>query len=333
MQRLRRRYFLQGALAAALGLVSGCDTRNPAATKVRRIGFLGVGSREGRAFLIEGLLRGLREHGYIEGQNIIIEYRFSEDRDDRLPELATELVNLKVELIVASGTPASFAAKRATSTIPLVMGGVAANPVETGLVASLARPGGNVTGMSMMTSQLGGKRLELFREIMPGLSRVAVLWNPTNPAYGPVLRELEAAAHAMQIEVRRLEVRAPADFEAAFETATRRRSQALIVPADPLTTNRQGVIAALALKHRLPTIMEYKEFAKAGGLLSLGVDLADLYRRSAGHVDKILKGAKPGELPMEQPTKLDLFVNLKTARAFGLTIPRSVTIQATEVIE
>lgn len=330
---LRRRRLLQCALAAAWGLVSGCDTRDPAATKVHRIGFLGVGSREGRAFLIEGLLRGLREHGYVEGQNIIIEYRFSDDRDDRLEELATELVNLKVDLIVASGTPASFAAKRATSTVPLVMGGVAANPVETGLVASLARPGGNVTGMSMMTSQLGGKRLELFREIMPGLSRVAVLWNPSNPAYGPVLRELEAAALGMRIEIRRLEVRAPADFEAAFEAATRQRAEALIVPADPLTTNRQGVIAALALKHRLPAIMEYREFVTAGGLLSLGVDLADLYRRSASHVDKILKGAKPGELPMEQPTKLDLFVNLKTARAFGLTIPPSVTIQATEAVQ
>lgn len=333
MNRPGRRKMLQGALAwAGFGLLPGCDMRGEQASKVRRIGFLAVGSREGRAFLIEGLLRGLREHGYVEGQNLVIEYRFSEDRDDRLAELAAELVELKVELIVASGTPASFAAKQATSTIPLVMGGVAANPVETGLVASLAHPGGNVTGMSMMTSQLGGKRLELFREIIPGISRVAVLWNPTNPSYGPVLRELDAAAQALQMEVQRVEVRAPADFEGAFAAAAA-KAGALIVPADPLTTNRQKAIADLALKHRMPTIMEYKEFVKAGGLLSLGVDLADLYRRSASHVDKILKGANPGDLPMEQPTKLDLYVNLKTARAMGLTVPKSVIVLATEVVE
>jgi putative ABC transport system substrate-binding protein len=324
---------LQGALAwVGFGLLSACDMRGQQASKVRRIGFLAVGSREGRAFLIEGFLRGLREHGYVEGQNLVIEYRFSEDRDDRLAELATELVNLKVELIVASGTPASFAAKQATSSIPLVMGGVAANPVETGLVTSLAHPGGNITGMSMMTSQLGGKRLELFKEIVPGISRIAVLWNPTNPSYGPVLRELDAAAQTLHMEVQRVEVRAPADFEGAFATAAA-KAGALIVPADPLTTNRQKAVADLALKHRMPTIMEYKEFVKAGGLVSLGVDLVDLYRRSASHVDKILKGANPGDLPMEQPTKLDLYVNLKTARAMGLTLPESVTLQATEVLE
>lgn len=317
---------------AGLGLLCACDTRDRQAAKVRRIGFLAVGSREGRAFLIEGLRSGLREHGYVEGENLVIEYRFSEDRDDRLEQLASELVDLKVELIVASGTPASFAAKRATSTVPLVMGGIAANPVETGLVASLARPGGNITGMSMMTAQLGGKRLELFSQIVPHLSRVAVLWNPGNPAYGPVLKELEAPAQLMRIRIERVEVRTPAELEAAFADAIRRQSGALIVPADPLTTNRQGVVAALALAHRLPAIMEYKEFVKAGGLLSLGVDLADLYRRSAAHIDKILKGANPGELPMEQPTKLDLFVNLKTAGALGLRIPESVILQATEVI-
>lgn len=333
MKRPGRRQMLQGALAwVGFGLLPGCDMRGQQASKVRRIGFLAVGSREGRAFLIEGFLRGLREHGYVEGQNLVIEYRFSEDRDDRLAELATELVNLKVELIVASGTPASFAAKQATRTIPLVMGGIAANPVETGLVASLARPGGNITGMSMMTSQLGGKRLELFKEMVPGISRTAVLWNPTNPSYGPVLRELDAAAQTLHMEVQRVEVRAPADLEGAFAAAAA-KAGALIVPADPLTTNRQKVVADLALKHRVPTIMEYKEFVKAGGLVSLGVDLVDLYRRSASHVDKILKGANPGDLPMEQPTKLDLYVNLKTARAMGLTLPKSVLLQATEVLE
>jgi ABC-type uncharacterized transport system substrate-binding protein len=332
--RRHRRQLLQGGLAlAGFSLLSGCERPGQQAAKVPRIGFLAVGSREGRAFLIEGFLRGLREHGYVEGQNIVIEYRFSEDRNDRLPELAAELVALKVELILASGTPASFAAKQATGTIPIVMGGVAANPVETGLVASLARPGGNVTGMSMMTSQLGGKRLEVLKETVPGLSRVAVFWNPPNPAYGPILKELEAAAPTLGVKLQRLEVRVPGDFEGAFQTATRQHAGALIAPGDPLSTNRPRMVADLALKYRLPTMMDIKEFVEAGGLLSLGVDLPDLYRRAATHVDKILKGANPADLPMEQPTKLDLFVNLKTARALGLTIPQSVLLQATQVIQ
>jgi putative ABC transport system substrate-binding protein len=335
--RLDRRGFLRssGALAG-LGLLSGCGVLPfpvQRAAKVHRIGFLGVGSREGRAFLIDALLEGLREQGYVEGQTIVIEYRFSEDRDERLPDLAAELVALQVEVIVASGTPASFAAKQATSTIPLVMGGVAADPVETGLVASLGHPGGNITGMSMMSAPLGGKRLELFREIMPGLSRVAVLWNPPNPAYGPVLRELEAAARTLGLELERLEVRIPEDLAGALEAATRQHASALLVPADPLTTNRQPVIADLAVQHKLPAMMEYKEFVRVGGLLGLGVDLADLYRRSATHVDKILKGAKPADLPMEQPVKLDVAVNLKTAQALGLSIPLSVLQQATELIQ
>jgi putative ABC transport system substrate-binding protein len=260
-------------------------------------------------------------------------YRFSEDRNDRLPALAAELVVLKVNLIVASGTPASFAAKQATSTVPIVMGGIAADPVETGLVASLARPGGNITGMSMMTSELGGKRLELLKRTVPGLARVAVFWNPPNPAYGPILKELEAAAPTLDLKLQRLEVRVPQDFEAAFQAATRQRAGALILPGDPLTSNRPRMVADLALKYRLPTIMDIKEFVEAGGLLSLGLDLVDSYRRAAAHVDKILKGANPAELPMEQPTKFDLVVNLKTARLLGLTIPQSVLLQATHVIQ
>ncbi len=303
------------------------------AGKGHRIGFLGVGSREGRAFLIDGFLQGLREHGYVEGRNIFIEYRFSEDRNDRLPALAAELVDQKVELILASGTPASFAARQATRTIPIVMGSLAANPVETGLIVSLARPGGNITGMTQMAAQLGGKRLELLKETVPGLSRVAVFWNPDNPAYGPILKELEAAAPVLGVELRRVEVRVPEDFEAAFQGATRQRAGALIVPSDPLVTNRPRTVADLALRYRLPTMFENKEFTEVGGLLSLGVDLVDSYRRAASHVDKILKGAKPGDLPMEQPTKFDLFVNLKTAKALGLTIPPSVLARADEILK
>ena len=329
-----RRQFLQGGVVlAGLSLLSGREVAGQPATKLPRIGFLAVGSRGGRAFMIEGFLQGLRDHGYVEGQNIVIEYRFSEDRNDRLPALAAELVALKPHVIVASGTPASFAARQATSTIPIVMGGIAADPVATGLIASLARPGGNITGMSMMTAPLGGKRLELLKRTVPGLARVAVFWNPTNPAYGPILKELEAAAPALRLELQRLEVRVPADFEAAFEAAIRQRAGALVAPGDPLVANRPRMVADLAIKYRLPTVMDNKEFVEAGGLLSLGLDLVESYRRAATHVDKILKGANPANLPMEQPTKLDLFVNLKTARALGLTIPDSVLLQASHVVE
>ena len=332
--RHSRRAFLQGGLAlAGFSLLTGCEMPGQQASKVPRIGFLAVGSRDGRAFMIEGFLKGLREHGYVEGQNLVIEYRFSEDRDDRLPALAGELVALKVRLILASGTPASFAAKQATSTIPIVMGGLVADPVETGLVASLAHPGGNITGMSLMTAPLGGKRLELLKRTVPDLTRVAVFWNPPNPAYAPILKELEAAAPTLGVKLQRLEVRVPGDFEGAFEAAIRQRASALIAPGDPLVANRPRMVADLALKYRLPTIMDNKEFAEAGGLLSLGPDLVDSYRRAAAHVDKILKGANPADLPMEQPAKLDLVVNLKTARTLGLTIPPSVLAQATQVIQ
>jgi len=334
MRSHSRRQFLQGSVVlAGFSLLPGREVGGQQAAKVPRIGFLAVGSREGRAFLIEGFLQGLREHGYVEGQNIAIEYRFSEDRNDRLPALAAELVAMKVQLILASGTPASFAAKQATSTIPIVMGGIAADPVETGLVASLARPGGNITGMSMMTSPLGGKRLELLKRTVPGLTRVAVFWNPPNPAYGPILKELEAAAQTLRLKLQRLEVRVPGDFEGAFAAATRQRAGALIAPGDPLVSNRPRMVADLALKYRLPTMMDNKEFVEAGGLLSLGLDLVDSYRRAATHVDKILKGANPANLPMEQPTKFDLVINLKTARILGLTIPPSVLLQASQVIQ
>jgi putative tryptophan/tyrosine transport system substrate-binding protein len=238
-----------------------------------------------------------------------------------------------VDLIVTSGTPASSAAKQATGTIPIVTGYLAANPIEAGFVTSLAHPGGNITGMTGLSSQLSGKRLELLKEIMPGLARVAVFWNPPNATYGPILKELEAAAPALGLEIQRLEVRVPEDFEGAFEAATREHAGALIAPGDPLTTNRMKMVADLALKHRLLAMMELKEFVGAGGLLSLGPDVPDSYRRSATYVDKILKGASPADLPMQQPVKFDLGVNLATARALGLTIPQEGLLQATEVIQ
>jgi putative ABC transport system substrate-binding protein len=329
MHRCSRRQILQGSLTLAVfSLLSGCERSGQQVAKVHRIGFLGTGSREGRAFMVDGLLQGLRDLGYVEGKNIVIEYRFSDDRNDRLPELAAELVKLKPELIVASGTPASFAAKEATSTIPIVMGALAADPVETGLIASLARPGGNITGMSNMTSQLGGKRLELLKEIVPGLERVAVFWNPQNPTYRAVFSELEAAAPKLDLKLQRLEVRVPGDFEGAFKAATRQRAGALYATGDPLTSNRPKLMAELALKYRMPAMMDVKEFVEVGGLMSLGPNLPDSYRRAATHVDKILKGAKPGDLPMEQPATFDLYVNLTTAQTLGLTIPQSVQLQA-----
>jgi len=334
MHHHSRRQFLRGSLAlAGISLLLGCERPGPQAPKVPRVGFLAVGSREGRAFLIEGFLQGLREHGYVVGQNLVIDYRFSEDRHERLPELAAELVHLQVDLILASGTPASFAAKQATSTIPIVMGSLAADPVETGLVASLARPGGNITGMREMAAQLGGKRLELLKETVPGLSRVAVFWNPPNPASGPIVKELEAAALALGLAVQRLTVRVPEDFEGVLQAAARQGAGALIAPGYPLVTNQPHMVAALALQYRLPTMMENKELVEAGGLLSLGPNLVDSYRRAATHVDKILKGAKPADLPMEQPIKFDLAVNLQTARTLGLTLPPSVLMQATHVIQ
>jgi putative tryptophan/tyrosine transport system substrate-binding protein len=337
MRASSRRGFLRDGLAlTGLGLLAGCGQQvfpwKPM-TRMPRIGFLATGTREGRAFLVEAFLQGLGEHGYTEGKNLGIEYRFSEDHDDRLPALATELVDRDVALIVTSGVPASFAARDATATIAVVLGGVAANPVETGLIASLARPGGNVTGLSQMSSQASSKRLELFKALVPDLSRVAVFWNPTNPAYGPVLKELEGAAPAMNLQLQRMEVRVPEDFTGAFASAIEQRAGALIAPGDPLTTNRPAMVADLSLQHRLPAMMEYRVFPDAGGLICFGADIADLYRRSAAYVDKILKGARPADLPVEQATKFDLVVNLRTASALGLHMPQSVLQQATEIIQ
>lgn len=332
----RRRFLLEGLAVVSLGLLAGCQQASfpwQPTTKMPRIGFLATGTREGRAFLIEAFRQGLGEHGYTEGQNIAVEYRFSEDRDDRLPALAKELIDLNVAMIVTSGVPASFAARDATSTVPVVLGGVAANPVETGLIASLARPGGNITGLSQMSSQASSKRLELFKAMVPDLSRVAVFWNPTNPAYGPVLKELEGAAPTLGVHVLRVEVRVPEDFAGAFAAATEQHAGALIAPGDPLTTNRPGMVADLSLKSRLPAMMEYKVFPDAGGLISFGADIADLYRRSATYVDKILNGAKPADLPVEQAAKFDLIVNLRTASTLGLSMPPSILAQATEIIQ
>jgi putative tryptophan/tyrosine transport system substrate-binding protein len=329
--RRTRRQFLRSSATLAGLLLAGCGPlslpwQQPA--RVPRIGFLATGGRPGRQFIIDGLLEGLREHGYEEGRNILIEYRFSDDDNSRLPALAAALVELGVDLIVASGTPASVAARDATTTVPIVMGGLAAHPTEAGFVESLHRPGRNITGMSLMTTLLGGKRLEFFTEMVPGLSRVAVFNNPDSPTYPPVLREFDAAAQTLGLEILRLEVRTAADFPGAFELATQAGAGALIAPGDPLTTNQMGPLAGLALQHRMPMLMEYREFAEAGGLMVHGPNLADSYRRCAEHVQKILQGADPATLPMQLPTKLDVVVNLGTARALGIALPPSILFQA-----
>ena len=332
----RRRFLREGLVLAGSGLLAGCQLpRLPwQAERIPRIGYLAVGSRTGaRAAMVEGLLDGLREHGYEEGRNITFEYRFSDGRDERLPELAAELVALQVDLIVASGSPASFAAAEATRTIPIVMGSLAADPIATGLIRSLARPGGNVTGMTDMASQLAVKWLELLKELVPGLARVAAFWNPANPSYDAAWRELGAAASTLAVELVRLVVSVPADFAGAFDDATRQRAGALVMPADPLVLNNVGIVAGLALGHRLPATYSLRQFPDAGGLLSYGSNVIDSYRRAAKYVDRILKGANPAELPMEQPTKFDFVLNAKTAQALGLTIPPAVLEQATEVIQ
>jgi putative ABC transport system substrate-binding protein len=246
--------------------------------------------------------------------------------------LAAELISLKVDVIMTAGTLAPLAAKRATSTIPIVMM-AAGDPVGSGLVASLAQPGGNVTGMSLMAPDLGGKRLQLLKELLAELSRVAVLWNAANPYSALVFKETVAAAQTLGIEVQTLEIREPADIDGAFEAAMGQRTDALITVEDPLTIDLRKKIAEYAADHRLPTISGLKVFADAGALMSYGADLADILRRSVAYVDKILKGAKPADLPVEQPTKFELVINLKTAKSLGLTIPPLLLARADEVIE
>jgi putative ABC transport system substrate-binding protein len=278
------------------------------------------------------LREDLREPGLIEGKNLAFEGRYAENDLDRLPALAAELVSLEVDLIIAVGTLAPLAAKRATVTIPIVMA-AAGDPVGSGLIASLARPGGNVTGTSLMAPDLGGKRLELVKELLPEISRVAVLWNAANPYSALVFKATVGAAWTLAIEVQSLEVRGPADFDGAFEAATGQHIGALIAVEDPLTNDHRHKIAEFAAGKRLPMIAGLRMFAEAGGLMSYGADVSDTFRRSVAYVAKILKGAKPSDLPVEQPTKFELVINLKTAKALGLTIPPLILARSDEVIE
>lgn len=301
------------------------------AKKIPRIGALMTGPPVTASPYVEAFRQGLQELGYIEGRNIVIEYHWAEGRAERFAELAADLVRGKVDLILAWGGTAHTVTKRATSTIPIVIVG-AADPVGSGFVASLARPGGNITGLSNLARELNQKLLELLKEIVPGLSRVAVLRNSDNPVSLLQLRDAEDAGQLLSVKLQVLEVSDPAKLEGAFSAMKRERAEAFIVLADPLFLSERTRLADLAVKGRLPGAFNVRQYAEAGGLISYGASLADMFRRAAVFVDKILKGTKPADLPVEQPTKFELVINLKTAQQIGVTIPPSVLARADRVI-
>jgi putative ABC transport system substrate-binding protein len=324
-----------GSLALSVMLIAlGFSAEAQQPKKVSRIGYLASLDPATDATRAEGIRLALRELGYIEGQNIAIDYRYSEGKTDRAPELAAELVRLKVDiLVVAGGIHWIRAAKDATKTIPVVMTGVGNDPVEAGLIESLARPGGNVTGLTNLTGKLAGKRLELFKEAVPKLTRVAVLYQPATPANVVEVKEdLPSAARALKLTVQPWEIRAADDFDRVFDALNKQRPDGLYVAGSPLTNSNQKRIVSFALMSRLPAMYSERVAVDDGGLMYYGADIADSYRRVAYFVDRILKGAEPAELPVERPTKFELAINLKTAKQIGLTIPPDVLARATKII-
>jgi ABC-type uncharacterized transport system substrate-binding protein len=321
--------FTIGLLAAPLA--AGAEQ----AAKVPRIGFLTATSLAAASVTVEAFRQGLRDLGYVEGRNVMIEYRDAEGKFERLPALAAELVAVKVDVIVAVTTPAVLAAKQATRTLPIVFTNVG-DPVTSGLVTSLAQPGGNVTGLSSLTQELVGKRLEQLTQTVPGVSRVAVLWQPgalVDRTEKDTLKGAEVAARALGVRLQFVEARGSDDFDRAFSDMTRARAGALSVLPSSMFNSERKRLVDLAAKNRLPAVYPQRAYVDAGGLMAYGPNLADLYRRAATYVDKILKGAKPADLPVEQATKFELVINLKTAKALGLTIPQTILLQADQVIE
>src|SRR5262245_6699440 len=300
--------------------------------KVYRVGILWPYSSSIAAPFAGAFRQGLRDAGYVEGRNIVVEERWAEGSFDRLPSLAADLVGRKVDIMLIASTPAVQAAQKATQTIPIVMT-LVSDPVEDHIVTSLARPGGNVTGLSLMHPELSGKRLGLLKEVSPRVSRVAVFWSSSTPAYRVILSETETAARALGVQLRVVEVRGPTDFDGAFAAITKERVGALVVLPDAMFRNQHRRIIDLAAKNRLPAMYWSRELVDGGGLMAYGANFPDVFRQAATFVDKILKGAKPGDLPIEQPARLELAVNLKTAKALGLTIPPSVLGRADHVIE
>ena len=335
MVRLRRRHALAQILVGLIILT--CATCAPDMAEAQRaappwhIGVLMVSflpeSKEAQAFR-----QGLRDAGYAEGRDVVIEWRAAKGDYGRVPALVDDLVQRKVDVIVVDTTLGAQQAKRATSTIPIVLAFVA-DPVASGLVPSLAHPSGNVTGLSMMITDLSAKQLQLLKELAPGLGRVAVLWNPNSPYQARVIEDLKATAPPLGVDLTFISAQTPSDIAPAVAAVTRAHAQALYVIVDPMVSTNRVTLIDLVSKARIPAIYPERRFADDGGLISYGPNLADLFRRSAGYVDRILKGSKPGELPIEQPVKFDCIINLKTARTLGLSIPQSVMLQATEVIK
>jgi putative ABC transport system substrate-binding protein len=322
-----RRTFIGSVAGVLVAVPEAARAQQPG--KVYRIGVLETVSAAQNAANLDGLRRGLQELGYVEGRNLIIEYRSADGRAERFPDLASELVRLKVDLIVTRGTPATNAAKSATASIPVVM---ATMGVPSAIVASYARPGGNVTGVTTFSTELTAKRIQLLKELVPNLSRVALLHNMGNPAVPAEWEETRIAARALGLQAELLDIRSQADLRHALERAVRQHVDALVIGADGLTQAHQHVIVEVVARNKLPAVYPAREFVEAGGLIAYAVNYPDLYFRFARYVDKIFKGAKPGDLAVEQPTKFELVINLKTAKALGLIIPPSVLVRADEVI-
>jgi putative tryptophan/tyrosine transport system substrate-binding protein len=329
MLEIRRREFISLLAGAAAAWPLAVRAEQPG--KLRTIGFLGQSTRSAGSEWVAAFVQRLRELGWIEGRTITIQYRWAEGLEERFAEGAAELARLRVDVIVTSGTPAVMASKQATSTIPIVFA-TAGDPVGNNLVASLARPGGNITGLATLGADLAGKRLELLREVIPGLARLAILGNVGNPFTVLELGEVQAAARTLRLDVATLEIRRAQDIAPAFE-ALKQRPDALYVCTDALVNTNRIRINTLALGARLPTMYGSRDYVEAAGLMSFGPNYPDLFRRSADYVDKILHGAKPGDIPVEQPTKFDLVVNLTTAKALGLDIPPTLLTRADEVLE
>jgi len=314
------------------GSVMPCVVHAQPAGNVHRIGYLSPGAVASHGPLFKAFLEAMRELGYVEGRNVVVEYRWAEGSSEKLTVLATELVRLKPAVLMTSGTPASLALKEATRQIPVVVLGVG-DPVGGGLVASLARPGGNITGLSLNGVEIAGKRVELLRDLVPGVTRVGVLWNPTNAVGALMAREADVAARSLGLQSQSLEVRGPDDFKNAFDVAVKGRVGGIIALEDPLTVVHRKTITGLAAERQLPAIYGLKQFVEAGGLMSYAPSYADIYRRAAVFVDKILRGASPADMPVEEPTKFELAINVKAARILGLKIPPSLLLRADHLIE
>ena len=327
---ISRRTFLAAAGAGILAVPRAVEAQP--AGNVPRIGFLSAAPLSSITARIEAFRKGLRDLSYVEGQNIVIEWRAADDKWDRLPDLAAELVRLQVAVIVTAEGPAALAAKRVTQTVPIVMG-QSGDPVAMGAVASLAHPGGNVTGLTTLATDLPGKQVQLLKEAVPKLLRLATLSNPVDPLSAAALRHAETTVRALGLQLQAVEVRDPKEFAEAFSVMTRAGAGGLVVLPDPMFLTQRARIAELAAKNRLPAIYGIPEHAEAGGLMAYAASRTDLFRRAATYVDKILKGAKPADLPVEQPTKFELVINLKTAKALGLTIPPALLSRADQVIE